>query len=367
MFNKITTLISLTLFLSNAHADELNTNFKKPTFDFAISGFSIKEDALLARGSSSIFYGHFGYKIDENLNFKIDPVASFISGQQTSRDPQIPLTNSIYLEEATIEYQATRSLLVSAGSIYQKDFLPGLAGYTKSFPGIGLKSNLEIKENHQINFLAQIAVPTSSGLATTTNDLESNTSLFSSTLILKNKWNDHLKTKFSYSHFIFNGLSSATSADSFPKGNTLIKLNSSSYIYAYKYSGDEIMTKMDFDLNSKMGISLESSLIKNQLAPSDTNTGFITFIGIPVNIADSIKLTPMFYHYRVESDAMVATFLDTNFGRTNRIGNRIGFEIEKNNYHILCLYSESKLIETNPFQSPDRSILLKIFQKNIAF
>lgn len=362
--NQTNYIIFLILLLSllSAKAGE----FKKPIIDIAISGFSLKEDALLSRGSSTVLSGHLKYLIDENLKINIDPVASFISGQQTSRDPQSPLTNSLYLNEASIEYKILNYLAVRGGSINQKDFLPGLAGYAKSFPAIGAIFPYNKIENQELCLKTEAAVPTSSGLATNASELESSTSLFAATFDLKSTWSKYLSSHFSISRFVFNGLSSATIADSIPKGNTLVKLSSSSYIYAYKYSGSEAKLNLNIIINPKLGLNLDTSFIKNQMAPSDLNAGYFISASIPVSLNSSYIIMPIFEHFRVESDAMVATFLDTKYGRTNRNGFRYGVELLKGDYNTQLIYAESKLIQTNPFQSADKSVFININVNNIA-
>lgn len=360
---KLISTILTTVFIStNIFANQL----KKPTIDFTISAFSLKEEALLSRGSATVIDGHFGYLIDENLKINLEPVVSFISGQQTSRDPQSPLTNSLYLNEASVEYNPSPLFMGRVGSLYQKDFLPGLAGYAKSFPALAVKVPVEILKDQLIEINLEAAVPTSSGLATNVSELESSTSLFAGTLNYTSVWSEHLTTKFSISHFVFNGLSSATVADSIPKGNTLIKVNSTSYIYAYKYSGNEAKINFDLLIIPNVGVNFDGSFIKNQLAPTDLNSGYFVSLSIPIKIKSNDVFKPFIEHFRVESDAMVATFLDTRYGRTNRDGYRYGIELERSNYNLQAIYAESKLIQINPFQSGDKSFFINLSINNIT-
>lgn len=359
----------LLLITFNSSGNELNTTsskFLNPTVDLGIGAFSLKEDALISRGSVVLISGHFGYLIDENFKLNISPVASFITGQQSSRDPQTPLTNSIFMNEASVENNWSPFFSTKMGSLYQKDFLPGLAGYSRSFPAFGIIIPLEFWSNQKIICNFQIAVPTSSGLATTTSELESSSSLYSGTVNIKSEWNQKINSKLSYSHFVFSNLTSAMAADSLQKGNTVVKVGSSSDYFVYRYSGDEIRLAIEFNVNPEFGFKFDSSYIKNSMAPSDLNSGNYFSINIPIQIKSNFKIRPSIEHYHVESDSMVATFADLNFGRTNRDGYRVGVSLEKSSYSIASYYAKSKLIQNNPFQSEDRSIFLMLSLNNIA-
>lgn len=75
------------------------------------------------------------FLIDDTFILTITPVASFISGQQVSRDPVSPLTNSLYLKEANLSIPLSKSQIV-IGALEQKKHLPGAIEYTKSFAEI---------------------------------------------------------------------------------------------------------------------------------------------------------------------------------------------------------------------------------------
>ncbi len=362
------TFISFTLLIASVSAIETQgykSKLAKPIIDISLSAFSLNEEALLSRGSSAFIEGYFSYDIQDDLKLRFWPVANFISGQLTSRDPQSPLSNSIYLKEASIEKKINAFFQFKAGALYQKEFLPGMAGQAKSFPAIGLFIPLII-QNHLLELHAQAAVPTSSGLATSTTEFESSSSLLSGAIFLKSNWTNNLSTQFSYAHFKFNHLSSAAAYDSLQRGNTVIKFNSSAGSYVYKYAGDEFQLNSNYNFSDSFEMKLKASFIKNNLAPTDLNQGYYISISPIFKISPTYSMGPIVEHYHVQSDGMVAVFSDTTFGRTNRDGYRYGINLENSTYNLQFIYANSKLIQTNPFQSADKSLFVNFDLKNIT-
>ncbi len=354
-FSKVL-LFSLISF--SLHAEDFAKGFSKHQINFALSGFNIKEDALLSRGTATAVEGDFIYGVDEGLQLRLTPVASFISGQQTSRDPLSPLTNSIYLREASIEKKLVYDISLKAGVLFQKEFLPGIAGYTQSFPGAGLIIPFTW-QNHTFEIRGQGAVPASSGLASTSTELESSASLYSGTVFWKAKWLDQFSTSLSYSRFGFNKLSSSAADDSLYRGNTVAKISASSKAFVYKYEGNEVTLSGDFR-SDLFVFNLQSSFIKNDSAPKSLNQGYFVSISPGMVLPSRWIIHPVFEHYRVESDAMVAVYSDTTYGRTNRNGNRYGLAFDNDRYKLSFIYASSKLIQTNPFQSADKTYFINL-------
>jgi hypothetical protein len=337
----------------------LLSKFTKPTLDIELSIFSLKEDALLSRGSSSLIEGRFSYLIEDDLKLNFWPVASFISGQQSSRDPQSPLTNSLYLKEASLEKKIDL-IKMKMGTLYQKEFLPAMSGQTKAFPSFGLIAPFDLIENHILELRTQFAVPTSSGLATTTTELESNSTLLSATMFLKSSWSNNFNTQVAYTHFIFNSLSSAAATDSLQRGNSVIKVNSSSAFFIYKYKGDEIHLLSELTIAEMLNLKIKGSFIKNTAAPKDLNSGYFLSVQPGVMLKSRNIIRPIVEYYHVQSDAMVAVFSDTAYGRENREGTRLGINYESSKYDLQLIYASSKLIQNNPFQSSDKSIFINL-------
>lgn len=345
------------------HAEDCAREFSRPEVSLGLSGFSIKEEALISRGSATVVEGHFLYGVDERLCLKLTPVASFISGQQTSRDPLSPLTNSIYLKEAAIEQKLDYDISLKAGVLYQKEFLPSIAGYTKAFPGAGLIAPLAFR-NHVFEVRAQLAVPASSGLAGTSSELESSASLYSATTFVRSSWTPNFSTGLSLSRFGFNKLSSSAASESIYRGNTIANLSVSTKAFVYKYEGNEVTFGTDYK-GELFIFNLKSSFIKNNSAPRNLNEGYFVSVSPGMVLPTKGILHPIFEYYHVESDAMVATYSDTTYGRTNRDGYRYGLALDTNRYRLSFIYAKSKLIQNNPFQSADKTYFLNLNIDNL--
>jgi hypothetical protein len=344
-------------------AEDFPRGFSKPQLSLGLSGFSIKEEALISRGSATVVEGHFLYGVDERLRLNLTPVASFISGQQTSRDPLSPLTNSIYLKEASVEQKLDYDISFKAGVLYQKEFLPSIAGYTKAFPGLGLKAPLII-HNHALEIRAQVAVPASSGLASTSSELESSASLYSATAFLRSSWTPNFSTGLSVSRFGFNKLSSSAASESIYRGNTIANVSVSTKAFVYKYEGHEVTLGTDYK-SENFVMNLQSSFIKNNSAPTSLNQGYFVSVSPGMVLPTKSILHPVFEHYHVESDAMVAAYSDTTYGRTNRDGYRYGLALDTDRFRLSFIYAHSKLILNNPFQSADKTYFLNVNIDNL--
>ncbi len=341
--------------------------FSKATMDLDISAFSLKETALLSRGTSTNIDGHFGLEIDSDLKLILWPVASFSSGQQASRDALNPLTNIIYLKEASVEKATFYETKIKVGALYQKEFLPGIAGQAKAFPAMGIIFPWKILTRHQFEVRAQAAVPTSSGLATSANELESSSNLFSATFLSKSEWSQFFATTISYSHFSFNQLSSAAATDSIRRGNTCSAISNSIFNFVYRYAGDEIQIFTDTNPTENFSFKIKSSYIKNVLAPEELNAGYFFSLEPSFKFSANKAIRPLLSYYHVQSDAMVAVFSDTNYGRNNRQGYRLGLAVDDEKYQWQFNYARSTLLALNPFQSDDESYVLSLNLSQIHF
>ncbi|MDO9184282.1 MAG: hypothetical protein Q7U04_17845 [Bacteriovorax sp.] len=359
-------LLTITRILAEDNLPSPKSNFIAPKIDLLFSVFSVTEDASISKGAATSIEGHFGYLLDENISLTLWPVTSFISGQQTSRDPQSPLTNSIYLNEASVEMKLAYNVKIKLGTLYQKDYLPGMAGQSKSFPAIALIAPINFETISQfIELRTQAAVPTSSGIANSTTELQSSSSLLSAGIWLKSNWNNNFSTHLSLTKFKFNHLSSQIATDSLQRGNTVIKLNASSGSFIYNYSGNEIIFSLNYLFNNDFNLNFKTSYIKNNSAPRDLNQGYYFAIKPGFKISAKYTLRPVLEKYHVQSDAMVAVFSDTRYGRTNRDGHRLGLNLETNKYLLELLVAQSNLIQPTPFQSADRSIFINLEIDNI--
>jgi hypothetical protein len=362
-YSKIVFIVLLASLLSPTFYSQAQ---EKSTVDINLSVFTLKEVALISRGASTSIAGHFYYKIDDDIKFTLWPMASFLSGQQASRDPQSPLTNQIYLKEASVGINLGNNSLLKVGTLHQKDYLPGMAGDITSFPAVAILLPYSFNSAKQtLELRSQAAVPTSSGLANSSAELEAASSLISANVQLESNWTTNFSTKLSYSIFEFSHLSSQMATDSIQRGNSVIRFNTSSSAFAYQYIGNELVFSLDYSLTASMNLKTKMSYIKNNSAPANLNQGYFFSVAPGFKFNSKYTLRPMFEKYHTQSDAMVAVFSDTDYGRTNRDGERFGFSIETSKYALQLIAAQSKLIQNNPFQSSDKSIFLNLEVANI--
>lgn len=351
------------LLTAPSFAGDFTKGFSRHQVNLGFSGFSIKEDTLLSRGMATTVEGDFLYGVEDDLQLHLTPVASFVSGQQTSRDPLSPLTNSLYLKEASVEKKLGYELSFKAGALYQKDFLPAIAGHVKAFPGVAVMAPVSLG-NHLVEVRAQAAVPASSGLASSSTELTSSASLYSGTAFFNSRWSDSFSTVFSLSHFGFDKLSSSAASESIYRGNTVASPNTSTKIFVYKYQGNEVALSADYK-GEMFVFRFLSSFIKNDSAPKKQNQGYFFSVSPGFVLPSKSLIQPVFEHYHVEADAMVASYSDTTYGRTNRDGYRYGVNYESRHYRLSFIYAYSKLIQSTAFQSADKTYFMNLNLDNL--
>lgn len=278
--NRLSTALILSMMIVPTFAQtkisDINFPIKKLepiNFDFHLGVYNTKETTFRSNGVTSKITLYSKYLIDDSFILTITPVASFISGQQVSRDPESPLTNSLYLKEAnlTIPFTAnqTAGSHIVIGALDQKNHLPGAIGYTKSFPGVlSVNPFLETDNFKQtINF--NYAIPTSSGLANSSNELENSATLITAGVKTAQQWHPQFQTAFSANYFAFNNLTSKMASDSLSKGNSVQRINSDSHLFLNQYRGYELTSAMNWNnatntwgLNSKLNF-LNNTEVKN--------------------------------------------------------------------------------------------------------
>lgn len=351
---------------NSASAFELPKKIGEHVFGVELTGFEIREDSLTSKGTSIVIGGNFNYQIDDSLKLKLSPVASFVSGQQTSRDPQAPLSNSIYLKEASAILSPTENLQLMAGSLRQKEFLPGLVGYHRSFPAAGLFYNYNISEKAYFTLNGQYAVPTSSGLATSQSDFSSTSSLLSGALALHLNFLESNKAMLSVAHFKFKNLSSQAANDSLARGNTVISPSANTYYFANQYEGSEVTLTNKTTFNEQFNFDVGLSFVENSKVAKSSARGYL-ISGSPGYFLNSKDLIRFKYElYRVHTDAFVAVFADPTRGRPNRKGERFSLSLQRMNYEIEVIYSYSKVLKQSPFQNNDRALFLNLFIERLA-
>lgn len=336
-------------------------------FDFHLGAYNTKETTYRSSGVTSKITLYSKFLIDDTFILTITPVASFISGQQVSRDPESPLTNSLYLKEANLAIPLSDSQIV-IGALDQKKHLPGAIGYTKSFPGILSTTPILETENFKQSLNLNYAIPTSSGLANSSSELDNSATLITAGLLSSQSWHPQFQTTLAANYFAFNNLTSKMASDSLSKGNSVQRINSDSHLFLNQYRGYELSTIVGWknELNT-WGINSKFNYLNNIEVKKDKNDGYFISLAPHIQLNSKYRLHTNIKYSRIESDAMVAVFMDNAFGRTNRETNSLELKLESKSYAFEIEFSTSKIIKTNPFQNKDQSIFLSLELNNVAF
>lgn len=336
-------------------------------FDFHLGAYNTKETTYRSSGVTSKITLYSKFLIDDTFILTITPVASFISGQQVSRDPESPLTNSLYLKEANISIPISKSQ-IAIGALDQKKHLPGAIGYTKSFPGILWTTPLIERENFKQSVNLNYAIPTSSGLANSSSELDNSATLITAGVLSAQNWHSQFQTSLSANYFAFNNLTSKMASDSLSKGNSVQRINSDSHLFLNQYRGYELTSFFGWKNESNTwGINSKLNYLNNIEVKKEKNDGYFLSLAPHFQLNSKYRLFTNIKYSRVESDAIVAVFMDNAFGRTNRETNSIELKLEAKSYAFEIEFSSSKIIKSNPFQNKDQSIFLSLELNNVAF
>lgn len=370
-----TTLIIAIPAMAESESSDLKLPLKKLAplhFDFHLGAYNTKETTYRSSGVTSKVTLYSKFLIDDSFILTITPVASFISGQQVSRDPESPLTNSLYLKEANIAIPLSddkdNSSQITIGALDQKNHLPGAIGYTKSFPGVLLSSPVLNTENFKQAINLNYAIPTSSGLANSSNELDNSATLITAGMLTKQIWHPQFQSSIGANYYAFNNLTSKMASDSLSKGNSVQRVNSDSHLFLNQYRGYELTSQFSWNNEQNTwGINSKINYLNNTEVKKDKNDGLFLSVAPHMQLNAKYRLYTNLKYSRVESDAMVAVFMDNAYGRTNRETNSIELKLESQSYAFEIEFSSSKIIKTNPFQNKDQSIFLSLELNNVAF
>lgn len=319
------------------------------------------------------------------------PALKYKSGFQTKDDsPNAGTFNGsktdLIIKEAAIDLSASISneirTGVLVGAIDQSRFHTSLLISEKAFPSLIVAvGSLSTKYfNNKTNTLnaatgshfnhsstakgfklfAQSSVPTSEGLRSETNELESAPSFFSAGMVANYDLVSQLVADLKVSYFQFKNTPVLVSTQSSYWGNTTDSVNATQSRLRYEPTGVEAQLGFDFTIIKGWTYQVQAVGVNNQEAPEDIARAYALKNGLQWQINSNWAFTPSYKYYRIDSDATISYYLDPAY-ETNRVGHQLELSLEnKNIFKIGLELREETVLKESFYQSKNQIYMLKL-------
>lgn len=324
-----------------------------------------KADALLFK----INY-FLKYNVNPSVYLKLNPVARLYSGHVQSVDGAESLANRLSVQHAAAYYQWMPESHVSMGIFDQFEvFSPLVVDDQMAFVAAQGKQSI-VTGPWTLSVLGQTAIPNSQSTVTNQNEKESTPML--NMLGLSSNWtaSDKNFVNVKASYFKFSQIPLSVSTSSVVNGNTSADSRISDTERAFKYEYYGIDTDLLFKRRVYKSAYLlgGGSFVENQGAPKGMNQATRLGGGAGISLLPNQDLELSGYTYRIESDATVGAYGNTDYFVTNHMGYEFiaSWKNTKQNYRISLYYNDARLIVENPAQSNGKMYFLRFEVLNVS-
>ncbi len=316
------------------------------------------------------------------------PALKYKSGFQTKDDsPNAGTFNGsktdLIIKEAAIDLSAPISSEIRTGflvgAIDQSRFHTSLLMSEKAFPSVivavgNLSTKYFTNKKNTLNaatvshssltngfkLFAQSSVPTSEGLRSETNELESAPSFFSAGLIANYDLLSQLVADLKVSYFQFKNTPVLVSTQSSYWGNTTDSVNATQSRLRYEPTGVEAQLGFDLTITKGWTYQVQAVGVNNQEAPEDMARAYSLRNGLQWQVNKNWAFTPSYKYYRIDSDATISYYLDPAY-ETNRVGHQLELSLEnKNIFKIGLELREETVLKESFYQSKNQIYMLKL-------
>jgi len=310
------------------------------------------------------------YFVNQSIYLKLNPIARLHSGHVQSVDGAESLENRLSIQHAAAYYQWMKESYVSAGIFDQYDvFSMLLVDDTMAFMGGQAKQSIA-NGPWTFGVQGQTVIPNSRSAITDQNQKESTPLLNSVGLTSNWEINDKNVVQAKANYFKFSSLPLSVSTASVIAGNTSAdtRVSDTERAFKYEYQG------LDADLFFKRRVYKAAYLIgngsflENQGAPKGVNQAYRVGGGAGYTILPSHDIEISGYTYRIESDATVGAYANTDYFATNHMGYEFiaSWKNVKQNYRVTFYFSDAKLVVENPAQSDEKMYFLRFEVLNVS-
>lgn len=350
----------------------LKENVKKIKAEFTTSyvmrGATFKEGPDEAQFVQLLFNPQLKLKLSDQFNLTADATLSLNTSRVQTRfnDPSL---NAINPNEVLFSYLPNKNFKLSVGAINQKHldspaliqsdlaFMGAIGSYSKSFKNLDLK----IK--------SQYTIPSSVSLELDRTGNEETPSFVSTGIEADWKPKKWFNLSANVNYFSFSSdLPSIVAFNSGRMGNEVVGVNQSESSFAYNFSGISQVYSLGFDLNKKVSPFLTIKSVDNLDAPSERSRAQSIGFGAEINFKE-FSITPNLAFFYAESDASPALYTDPRFGRNNRDGQVLGFDVnfKKLGFNMGIAYVNSDLIQERAVQNDLEYLEVQVGVANVKF
>jgi hypothetical protein len=310
------------------------------------------------------------YYVNPSIYLKLNPIARLHSGAVQSVDGAESLENRLSIQHAAAYYQWMKESYVAAGIFDQYEvFSLLLVDDQMAFMGGQAKQSIS-NGPWTFGVQGQTAIPNSRSAISDQNEKDSSPMLNSVGLTSSWETGDKNVVQAKANYFKFSQLPTSISTASVVAGNTPADTRISDTERAFKYEYQGLDTDLSFKRRVYKGAYLlgAGSFLENQGAPKGLNQAYRTGGGAGYTVLGTHDIELSGYTYRIESDATVGAYANTDYFATNHMGYEFiaSWKNVKQNFRISFYFSDAKLIVENPAQSDEKMYFLRFEVLNVA-
>jgi hypothetical protein len=254
------------------------------------------------------------------------------------------------LREAVVHWTPLAEIQILAGAVDQTTWESPLLLQRQSFPA--LVQRLE-KKFGSFSFLlhAQQAVPVdTSSLQPWGNWPQGMPGFYMERLGVAFEPSEDFRVALTASHFLYENLSGPNAFQAQFLGNTVSGIDANTR-FVYGFTGFEWAGSVS-GRTGRLHSSARASLLKNAAAPHDKSTGWRLSGSVGWDLSATLRLSPQFEWFRVDSDTAPAFYTDRIFGHTNRAGFGVALVADwKSGVGASVRWVHSNVLASNPYQS----------------
>jgi hypothetical protein len=276
-------------------------------------------------------------KLSVEQRFTGGASSNYYAVTEGSASPQSTLIDEAALISSPTQYfKATAGIVpVGLNPVYSSMNI-------QSWLSAKLQSDIDIGD-HAIKLSASQSTPSSGGVSNRTVD-DGTLPLFTQgSMVVELKPIESLKLRAAYTSFVFTDPSSRTAEDSKYNGSTV--LGNGPYVFAYNYAGSEIAADAKLKLFLDDELTLKSSRVRNDRAPSGANVGSGWRVEYKKTF-NRYEVTGAINGFEIETDAIPSSYGIEFSGFTNRVGHGISFKfvIPKQNIGFMAGYANAEVL-----------------------
>ena len=314
---------------------------------------TVEDDFMTSQKAGGILETQTEFKLARKLNVNLVAGAMLFSGNSTNYYTGEGASKSgVYVDEASANFNPSPSLTLSGG-IVPTSFSPIASSYLPGgLPGASEKLSFDFA-GVTTTLSANQVIPPTDAIKTTTNNASGSLMLVE-TLMLKAGDIEKLSTieaSASASHFMLSGMTSPTAHESRFYGSTVIGAEKNAR-FAYDFNGFEYGAALKARINKALKVSLKGSAIINNEAPSGSNSGYTASVG-PTFTFGNFEIEPSYSQFRLESDAIPASYSNLNNGWANRQGQAVSLRAKliEEDITFRASYNNALEIKDGPYQA----------------